>query len=247
MESNYIYLLKEREFIKTNEDIYKIGRTKKPNHQRFNQYPMGSILLFQMICDDCHHMEQHLIKLFKENFVLRKDYGNEYFEGDHRNMMQFIYTAITESNNTELIPIQIGRKEEGVIKCKKKTTHARLVNSFLKECVEHSSQPRHFLVAFDLFHHFLKFEQDNYVEKSLIKRNDFQKHVISRLGSLEGHQKGWRGYKLKMPEENDVPIYKYRIGVFVEECIEETNLSKDKMMVFDLFQRFFSIRKRNPY
>ena len=33
---NYIYLLKEREFIKTKEDIYKIGMTKKPNHERFS-------------------------------------------------------------------------------------------------------------------------------------------------------------------------------------------------------------------
>ena len=47
---NYIYLLQEREFIKTKEHIYKVGMTKQENHERFNQYPKGSILLFQMIC-----------------------------------------------------------------------------------------------------------------------------------------------------------------------------------------------------
>ena len=52
MMSNYIYLLQEREFIKTNENIYKIGMTTKLNFERFNQYPKGSVLLFQIICED---------------------------------------------------------------------------------------------------------------------------------------------------------------------------------------------------
>jgi hypothetical protein len=94
MESNYIYLLKEREFIHTCQDIYKIGMTKKPNHQRFNQYPKGSILLFQMICSDCNYFEKKLIALFKEKFVLRKDIGNEYFEGNYEIMMDYIYSTI---------------------------------------------------------------------------------------------------------------------------------------------------------
>ena len=47
---NYIYLLKEREFVKTEENIYKVGRTERENLTRFNQYPNGSVLLLQMIC-----------------------------------------------------------------------------------------------------------------------------------------------------------------------------------------------------
>ena len=94
MESNYIYLLKEREFINSNQDIYKIGMTTKPNHQRFHQYPKGSILLFQIICSDCHYYEKKLIALFKEKFILRKDIGNEYFEGDYEMMIDYIYVTI---------------------------------------------------------------------------------------------------------------------------------------------------------
>lgn len=33
--TQYIYLLQEREFIKTNENIYKIGKTKQENCKRF--------------------------------------------------------------------------------------------------------------------------------------------------------------------------------------------------------------------
>ena len=34
----YVYLLQEREFIKTNENIYKFGNTKQSNLNRFKQY-----------------------------------------------------------------------------------------------------------------------------------------------------------------------------------------------------------------
>ena len=93
--AQYIYLLQEREFIKTNENIYKVGMTKKENLERFNQYPKGSVLLFQMICNNCKYIETQLITLFKQQFILRKDIGNEYFEGDYKKMINIIYTTIT--------------------------------------------------------------------------------------------------------------------------------------------------------
>ena len=98
MTSNYIYLLKEREFIKTNENIHKLGMTTKENHIRFNQYPKGSILLFQMICNNCKDIEKYLIKIFKVLFIHRKDIGNEYFEGDYKSMIDFIYITIKNQN-----------------------------------------------------------------------------------------------------------------------------------------------------
>ena len=91
---NYIYLLQEREFVKTKEKIYKVGRTKKENHQRFNQYPKGSILLFQMICKKCENIEGKIIKEFKDKFKQCKDIGNEYFEGDYKRMIEIIYSTI---------------------------------------------------------------------------------------------------------------------------------------------------------
>ena len=94
METNYIYLLKEREFLKTKEDVYKIGMTTKQNHERFNQYPKGSILLFQMICNNCKNMENQIITSFKEKFIQRKDIGTEYFQGKYKNMIEIIYLII---------------------------------------------------------------------------------------------------------------------------------------------------------
>ena len=92
--SQYIYLLREREFIKTNEEIYKVGMTKKENFERFNQYPKGSLLLFQMICNDCANIEKDIIKIFKEKFIQKKNIGTEYFEGDFNEMIEIIYSTI---------------------------------------------------------------------------------------------------------------------------------------------------------
>ena len=92
--SNYIYLLREREFIKTGEPIFKVGMTTKENHVRFNQYPKGSILLFQIICKSCKNMETHILTEFRTKFKSRKDIGNEYFEGEYKTMMDIIYLII---------------------------------------------------------------------------------------------------------------------------------------------------------
>ena len=92
--SQYIYLLQEREFTKTTENVYKVGMTKKENHERFNQYPKGSLLLFQMICINCRNIEKQVIKMFKQQFKQRKDIGNEYFEGDYKIMIDIIYSTI---------------------------------------------------------------------------------------------------------------------------------------------------------
>jgi hypothetical protein len=95
MESpQYIYLLQEREFIKTKENIYKIGKTTQPNNERLKQYPKGSSLLLQSICSDCHNIEKNLIKIFKNKFKQRIDIGTEYFEGDYKQMICYINDII---------------------------------------------------------------------------------------------------------------------------------------------------------
>lgn len=120
MMSQYIYLLKEREFIKTKENIYKVGMTMKENHKRFNQYPKGSILLFQIICNDCKNIEKHVVKKFKKTFKQRKDIGNEYFEGDYKNMIDIIYLTIKEENDETEDKTEVVINEEVIKKRKSK-------------------------------------------------------------------------------------------------------------------------------
>ena len=91
---NYIYLLQEREFLKTNENIYKIGKTKQENLKRLCNYPNGTQLIFQIICNNCDIIEKQLINTFREKYLLQKDIGNEYFKGNYKDMIDDIYNHI---------------------------------------------------------------------------------------------------------------------------------------------------------
>jgi hypothetical protein len=94
MSNNYVYLIQEREFVRLDEPIYKIGKTTMDNLQRIIQYPTGSRLILQTICSNCHTCEKEIIDFFKNKYKIRKDYGNEYFEGNHKEMMKDIYNII---------------------------------------------------------------------------------------------------------------------------------------------------------
>jgi hypothetical protein len=90
-EFQYIYLLKEREFIKTNECIYKIGKTKQKNLDHICNYPNGTALIIQIQCDNCDKLEKELIEIFKSKYELQKHIGNEYFKGNCYHMIDDIY------------------------------------------------------------------------------------------------------------------------------------------------------------
>jgi hypothetical protein len=90
----YIYLLQEREFIKTKENIYKLGKTKQENLKRIKNYSNGTVLVIQLECENCDIIEKNLIIIFKESFKQRTDIGTEYFEGDKDKMHEIIYNHI---------------------------------------------------------------------------------------------------------------------------------------------------------
>jgi len=95
----YIYLVKEREFIKTEEEIYKIGRSAQYNAKRINQYPNGSIILLIIFCGNSEEIEKFLITEFKKLFKQRRDIGLEYFEGCFLKMRDVITENIIKLDN----------------------------------------------------------------------------------------------------------------------------------------------------
>ena len=117
MKHEYIYLVYEREFIKTAEPIYKLGKTKQINTKRFNQYPKSSILILQLYVSNCDKLENKLIKILKNNFTQRvrtnksfltqrKDIGTEYFEGDIDEIKKIVFNIcnlcdLNKMNNSE--------------------------------------------------------------------------------------------------------------------------------------------------
>jgi hypothetical protein len=105
---NYIYLLRTREFVTANQNVYKIGRTNQTHTNRFKQYPKGSELILQYSCNDCIACEKGLLYIFRVNYIKRKDIGSEYFEGDVVGMKRDIHNFIDNEednviNTNELI------------------------------------------------------------------------------------------------------------------------------------------------
>ena len=97
----FIYLLQEREFIKTKEPIYKIGKTKQEKLKRIKSYPNGSELLLYTVCNNCDEIEKTIINKFKSHFIHKKEFGNEYFMGDYNSMIYLIYNIIISSKKED--------------------------------------------------------------------------------------------------------------------------------------------------
>ena len=96
-----VYLVKEREFTKTNENIIKVGYSNQEHLKRFKQYPKDSILLCQVFTENGKLCESKILDEFKIQFKHRKDIGNEYFEGDYNLMRKLIIEIVdkVESDN----------------------------------------------------------------------------------------------------------------------------------------------------
>jgi cystathionine beta-lyase family protein involved in aluminum resistance len=83
----HIYVVKEREFIKTKENIYKIGRSKNIVN-RMPSYPKSSIIYTIMYVKNVKEVEKFMIDRFDGLFIKRTDIGNEYYECDENELMR---------------------------------------------------------------------------------------------------------------------------------------------------------------
>lgn len=102
----YFYLLREREFLMRNEDVYKVGITLRPNpHARLNQYKKGSevILIWQL---PSHHLTKQFeddMKVIMGRRFKRHIDGHEYFEGDKGEILRCILDLL-HSRKFEVTP-----------------------------------------------------------------------------------------------------------------------------------------------
>lgn len=100
----FIYILREREFLKTNEQIYKIGKTVNMKN-RMPSYPKDTRLyLCFYCCSNIDAIEKHLISTFDIRFVKRTDIGSEYYEGDIVQMLSAMmqYCLKQQFSSTEI-------------------------------------------------------------------------------------------------------------------------------------------------
>ena len=96
----FVYIVIEREFIKCNESVYKVGRTKDMK-TRLQGYHKGTKLLQLSTVSDSHFVENQIKKTFKEKFKQRTDIGTEYFEGTCVEMLNE-FNEIVKSSQLQL-------------------------------------------------------------------------------------------------------------------------------------------------
>lgn len=85
-DCEYVYFIHEREFLNSNQPVYKLGKTKQWNCRRLKDYPKDSALILVWRVPNCHVTERKLIKEFDRRYKKRKDIGAEYYEGDINEM-----------------------------------------------------------------------------------------------------------------------------------------------------------------
>ncbi len=86
MGFHYIYIIREREHVRSQEQIYKIGKTVQESAKRIKSYPKDSEGIVIEQVSNATQAEKQIIKEFKKKFTHRPDIGNEYFEGDRQTM-----------------------------------------------------------------------------------------------------------------------------------------------------------------
>lgn len=90
-----IYIIHEREFLHTESDIYKIGRTTNI-YRRNCQYPKNCSICFSRQTENVVIDEKNLINLFKSYFINKTEYGDDYFEGNIDLMIKIINDYLDE-------------------------------------------------------------------------------------------------------------------------------------------------------
>ena len=113
LQTNYFYILKEREFVRSGEQTWKIGKTgQNPPCKRFDGYPKGSEIMLLLKVPNKDIFERKVIEVFKNKYHRMVEYGNEYYRGDIDDMIKDVITiksnldpvAPTSNVNTKRVP-----------------------------------------------------------------------------------------------------------------------------------------------
>ena len=97
----YVYIIRECDFVRLNENIYKIGRTAKANPEdRFQKYRKGTEIVGFFGVKDSIECENKMIKCFSNHTNIKKmsEYGKEYFQGNKNELLNEILQIVTNYN-----------------------------------------------------------------------------------------------------------------------------------------------------
>jgi hypothetical protein len=94
-EGQYIYIIKEREFINTNENVYKIGSSMSVN-ENMSYIPRGSNIHMMVKVENAANVEEEIITQLKKckSLIHYSCIGDEYFQGDIITIINAVTQAI---------------------------------------------------------------------------------------------------------------------------------------------------------
>jgi hypothetical protein len=145
----YIYLIQTREFYNSKEQTYKIGRSKDVLI-RHKQYLKGSILLFCRAVNDAIKLESIICEQFKINFIHKREYGTEYFNGNCNEMINIINNLIDKYDIVDKLKIcdvndirydiayyhMATDEEKNIIWMNELNIPYTMINEYNKKCME---------------------------------------------------------------------------------------------------------------
>jgi hypothetical protein len=102
MVHGYVYIIRECDFVRLNEDIYTIGRTAKINPEdRFKKYRKGTEIIGFFYVNDSIECKNKIIKCFSNHTNITKmtEYGKEYFRGNKNELLGEILQIVKNYNN----------------------------------------------------------------------------------------------------------------------------------------------------
>jgi hypothetical protein len=102
MVHGYVYIVRECDFVRLNEDIYKIGRTSKINPEdTFQKYRKGTEIICFFYVNDSIECKNKIIKFFSNHTNITKmaEYGKEYFQGNKNELLNEMFQIVKHYNN----------------------------------------------------------------------------------------------------------------------------------------------------
>jgi hypothetical protein len=98
----YVYIIRESDFVQLNKNIYKIGRTSKENPEdRFQKFRKGIEIIAFFKVNNSIECEYKMIKCFSNHPNIKKisEHGKEYFQGDRNELINEIVQIVKNYNN----------------------------------------------------------------------------------------------------------------------------------------------------
>ena len=258
METGYIYLIREREYVRTKEEVTKAGRTGDIM-RRMKQYPKGSRVLLCMLCQDYKRAETEILALLGNHYKARRDIGTETFEGDTKGMIGMVASYITarsisgaaltieeqdetESEAREVDSPTMKTREEVKENKEKRTEHRDIAVARFMETEE--AKEGKSISSIDLFGRFLDFVKKQETWKTeKIEHTWFSRAVVHTYGATsEVRRMGESTQRVLVfpeapPEPNAKESEKTVLG-FVREMMDKTGEQKDHVTLKAAYEAY---------